>query len=349
MRAVTYRGPHELVVEEHEDRPLAPGEVRVAVESAGVCGTDVRIYKGEHSAYAQATGRIPGHEIVGRIAESTVDELNDGLAVGDLVFVAPNIGCGRCLQCVTGNENLCPETDGIGITLDGGFAEHLVVPARAVEAGNLIPLDEGCKVDTAVLIEPLACVLRGQDKIQVQAGDTVLVAGGGPVGLLHIALASSRGASQVICSEPSPARREAATTAGATTVVDPTSVDLATAVSDATEGLGVDVVITAAPIHALQRAAIGLAAPRGRILFFGGLPKSQPTVELDTNTVHYKELLLAGTTASSLSDCQAAAELVARGDIQLDWMISAVRSLEHFADAVDKVQDASELKVVVKP
>lgn len=349
MRAVTYRGPSNLVVEEHPDRPLEPGEVRIAVEGTGVCGTDVRIYKGEHSAYADAEGRIPGHEIVGRITESAADELGAGLELGSLVFVAPNLGCGHCVQCRTGNENLCPDTDGIGITLNGGFAEQLIVPARAVEAGNLIPLAEDADTDTAVLIEPLACVLRGQAKIDVAQGDSVLVAGGGPIGLLHIALAVTRGASQVICSEPSPARREAALKAGAAVVVDPTQEVLAEVVAGATDGLGMDVVVTAAPIHAIQREALELAAPRGRVLFFGGLPKSRPTVELDTNIVHYKELILAGTTASSLSDCRAAAELVAAGDIELDWMISDVRPLEDFAGAVDKVQDASALKVVVKP
>ncbi len=349
MRAVTYRGPGNLVVEEHPDKPLQPGEVRVAVTGTGVCGTDVRIYKGEHSAYAQAEGRVPGHEIVGRISESAAADLGPGLEIGSLVFVAPNLGCGHCVQCRTGNENLCPDTDGIGITLDGGFADQLVVPARAVEAGNLIALDESCNTDTAVLIEPLACVLRGQSKVDVHDDDTVLVAGGGPIGLLHIALAVTRGASQVICSEPSPARREAATRAGATLTVDPTQDDLAEVVADATDGLGMDVVITAAPIHAIQREALELAAPRGRVLFFGGLPKSRPTVELDTNIVHYKELILAGTTASSLSDCQEAADLVAAGDIDLDWMISDVRPLDDFAAAVDKVQDASALKVVVTP
>jgi len=349
MRAVTYRGPSKLAVEEHPDKPLQPGEVRVAVEGTGVCGTDVRIFKGEHSAYAQAEGRVPGHEIVGRIEESAAADLGPGLAVGSLVFVAPNLGCGHCVQCRTGNENLCPDTDGIGITLDGGFADQLIVPARAVEAGNLITLDEACNTDTAVLIEPLACVLRGQAKIDVQEGDTVLVAGGGPIGLLHIALALTRGAAQVICSEPSPARREAARTAGATLVADPTQGDLAEVVAQATNGLGMDVVITAAPIHAIQREALHLAAPRGRILFFGGLPKSAPTVELDTNVIHYKELIIAGTTASSLDDCREAADLVARGDIDLDWMISDILPLEVFAAAVEKVQDASALKVVVKP
>jgi L-iditol 2-dehydrogenase len=346
MRAVVYHGPRDLPVTDVPDRPLHPGDVRVTVVSAGVCGTDVRIFKGEHSAYADGVGRVPGHEIVGHVVEA--DTLPPGLASGDLVFVAPNIGCGDCRQCTNGNENLCATTDGIGITLDGGFAENVVVPARAVGRGNLIRIGDASGADAAVLIEPLACVLRGQDKIKVGEGDTVLVGGGGPVGLLHIALAKARGASLIICSEPSADRRAAARRAGAAVVVGPSD-DVGAAVAEATDGAGMDVVITAAPAHALQAAALHLAGPTGRVLFFGGLPRSRPTVELDTNTIHYKELTVAGTTASTLDDCRRAADLVDRGRIELEWMVSDRVGLTHFAQAIAKVQDGGARKVVIKP
>jgi len=258
MRAVVYRGPRDLVVADVGPRPLGAGDVRVAVDSAGVCGTDVRIFKGEHSGFANGTGRVPGHEVVGRVSEVGQGVSPPGVAVGDVVFVAPNIGCGVCAQCRRGNENLCPATEAIGISLDGGFAESVLVPARAVEHGNLIPLGS-VSPDAGVLIEPLACVLRGQDKVDVHEGDTVFVAGAGPVGLLHVALARTRGAALVICSEPSAVRRAAAQRAGAVVVVDPTTADPQESVAAATGGLGADVVITAAPVHALQSAALHLA------------------------------------------------------------------------------------------
>jgi len=348
MRAVVYRGPRDLVVADVDVRLLDRGDVRVAVDSAGVCGTDVRIFKGEHSGFANGTGRVPGHEVVGRVSEVGPGVSPPGLAVGDVVFVAPNIGCGVCAQCRRGNENLCPTTEAIGISLDGGFAERVLVPARAVERGNLIPLGS-VSSDAGVLIEPLACVLRGQDKVDVHEGDTVFVAGAGPVGLLHVALARTRGAALVICSEPSAVRREAALRAGAAVVVDPTTADPHESVAAATGGLGADVVITAAPVHALQSAALHLAATGGRVLFFGGLPKSRPTVELDTNLIHYKELSVFGSTASTLDDCRRAAEIVGRGGIELDWMVSDRYALEDFAEAVGRAQDPAALKVVVKP
>ena len=348
MRAVVYRGPRDLVVADVDVRLLDRGDVRVAVDSAGVCGTDVRIFKGEHSGFANGTGRVPGHEVVGRVSEVGPGVSPPGLAVGDVVFVAPNIGCGVCAQCRRGNDNLCPTTEAIGISLDGGFAERVLVPARAVERGNLIPLGS-VSSEAGVLIEPLACVLRGQDKVDVHEGDTVFVAGAGPVGLLHVALARTRGAALVICSEPSAVRREAALRAGAAVVVDPTTADPHESVAAATGGLGADVVITAAPVHALQSAALHLAATGGRVLFFGGLPKSRPTVELDTNLIHYKELSVFGSTASTLDDCRRAAEIVGRGGIELDWMVSDRYALEDFAEAVGRAQDPAALKVIVKP
>jgi len=126
MRAVVYEGPGSLSVVDLPDVALQPGEVRLDVDGCGVCGTDVRIFNGEHSAYEETTGRVPGHEIVGTITELSDAAQLDGLGLGDRVFVAPNIGCGSCLLCAGGNENLCRQTEGIGITRDGGFAERLM-------------------------------------------------------------------------------------------------------------------------------------------------------------------------------------------------------------------------------
>ena len=152
MKVVSYQGPRTLRLDERVDPELAPGEVRLRVEACGVCGTDVRIYKGEHSAYEHARGRVPGHEIVGRVVEIASGDLVEQVALGDRVFVAPNLGCGACAQCASGNENLCRRTEGIGITRDGAFADHLVVPSRAVERGNLIHLHAAVESAAATVI-----------------------------------------------------------------------------------------------------------------------------------------------------------------------------------------------------
>jgi L-iditol 2-dehydrogenase len=349
MRAVVYKGPGVLKLVDLPSPNLAPGEVRIQVEGCGVCGTDVRIFKGEHSAYDDASGRVPGHEIVGRISECSTEAKLDGLQIGDRVFVAPNVGCGACALCVSGNENLCRQTQGIGITRDGGFAEQVTIPAPAVERGNLIKLESTIDPMSATLIEPLACVLRGQQKVDVRVGDTVLVAGAGPVGLLHIALASASGASLIVCSEPSERRRDAAIRAGATDAVDPLNVDITEYIADLTGGAGIDVVITAAPVAQLQTMAVELAAVGGRVLFFGGLPKTRPTIEINSNTVHYREISIWGTTASTNENCREAATLINRGVLDLAWLITDILPIADYASAINKVQDTSAIKVVLDP
>jgi L-iditol 2-dehydrogenase len=348
VRALVYRGPGSLAVEARAQAPLGPGEARVQVESAGLCGTDVRIFSGQHGAYAGVTDRVPGHEIVGRLVEVGAGAASTP-PLGTRVFVAPNFGCGECGFCRHGDENLCRSTQALGITRDGGFAEQVVVPAAAVRSGNLIALGDEQDPSTATLVEPLACVVRGQDKVGLGSGDTVYVAGAGPVGLLHVALARARGASLIVCADRSLTRRTAAERAGADVTLDWSAVDPEAALAELTQGRGVDVVVAAAPSHDLQAQSLRLAAPSGRVLLFAGLPKSRPTVELDTNVIHYKELVVTATTASSLHDCTAAARLLSTELGDLGWVVTDTFSLDDAEAAAARAQDRGALKVVITP
>ena len=348
MRALVYTGPGRLEVQERASVPLGPGEARLAVESAGLCGTDVRIFSGQHGAYAGVTDRVPGHEIVGRLVEvgagAQAASTGGGLPpLGTRVFVAPNVGCGECTFCRHGDENLCRTTQALGITRDGGFADEVVVPAAALRAGNLIALRDDQDPSTATLIEPLACVVRGQDKAGVEPGDTVFVAGAGPVGLLHVALALARGASTVVCSDRSPVRRAAAERAGAASTFDWSTTDPVAAVEELTGGRGVDLAIAAAPSHELAAQTLRLTAPGGRVLLFAGMPRSRPTAELDINEIHYKELTVTATTASSLRDCTEAARLLGSGLGDLGWMVTDAFSLDDAQAAAERAQDRAAL------
>lgn len=348
IQALVYNGPRHLELRSRPLQPLHGGEARVDVTSVGVCGTDLRIVDGAHTAYRGVTGRVPGHEIVGTVSE-IAGRPGSTAVVGDTVFVAPNIGCGQCGRCRRDNENLCARTEALGITLDGGFAQQVVVPAAAVANGNLIRLGAGLHPDTATLLEPLACVVRGQDKARVSAGDRVMVAGCGPIGLLHIALARARGVDLVIASDRSPTRRAAAERAGADVAVDWSTTDPEGVVADLTGHAGADVVIAAAPAPDLQAAALRMAAPEGRVLLFAGLPKTGSGVELDTNLIHYKELTVTGTTASTLSDCRQAVTLLQEQLPNLDWLVTDVFPLDQAMRAVARARDRSALKVVIRP
>jgi L-iditol 2-dehydrogenase len=344
MQALVYHGPGDLLVEERPDPEPGPGEVVLQVGACGICGTDLRIASGRHRAYPDGTVRVPGHEIAGTVAAA-----GDGvsLSVGTPAFVAPNVGCGRCRACREGRVNLCRRMEALGITRDGGFAEYVLVGRDMVEQGNVLTLEEPADPAAIALVEPLACALRGSNACRIGAGDVVVIAGAGPIGLMHVQLALLAEPAAVIVSEPSAARREDAERAGAHAVVAPDT--LADAVHERSAGEGADVVITAAPSARAQQQAVELAAPMGRINFFGGLPSDASQVELDTNLIHYRELIVTGTSANTTEDCRAALELVLSGAVDTAALVGERRSLAHAREAFEAAGSGAVAKVVIEP
>ena len=347
MLAAVYHGPHDIRVEQHPVPEISSGEALLKVVSTGICGTDLRIFHGEHRKYRQGISRIPGHEVVGDIVQ-VGDEVAD-LKVGQRVLLAPNIGCGHCRSCVSGNTNLCVNYQAPGITFDGSFAEFMRIPAAAILQGNLIPISSDIDPAQAALIEPFACVYRGQKVLQISPGELVLIVGAGPIGIMHLMLAKLRGAGKLIVSELVRERLQTAKRYGADRVVNPEHDDLVSVIEDESDGEGADVIIVAAPSHQAQELAIELAAVGGRINFFGGLPKNDSTINLDSNKVHYKELMVTGTTACSTSDCRAAAAIVNSGRIDLSPLIDARFPLKEALDAFATAEKGNSLKVIIEP
>jgi L-iditol 2-dehydrogenase len=347
MLAAVYHGPSDLRVERHPLPEISPSEVLIKVVSTGICGTDIRILHGAHRKYPPGTIRIPGHEVVGDIVK--MGSQVSGLEAGQRVFIAPNMGCGHCRQCVSGNNNLCANYDAIGITLDGSFAEYMRVPESAVSQGNIIPISKDVDPAVAALIEPFACVLRGQNALSIKPGETVLVIGAGPIGSMHMLLARLRGAAVVIVSELIPERVMQAKEMGADRVVNPSEEDLLAVVGEVTDGQGVDAVIVAAPSYKAHEIAIEATAISGRINFFGGLPKDRTEIELNSNLVHYKELVITGTTACSTDDNWGAAAIVSSGRIDLSRLIGARFPLTKANDAFAMAEEGRSRKVIIEP
>jgi L-iditol 2-dehydrogenase len=344
MRALIYHGPNDLRVEDRPTPEPGRGEVALRMGACGVCGTDLRIASGKHRAYPPGTVRVPGHEVAG-----TIVAVGDGvdLREGQRAFVAPNFGCGRCPQCRARRVNLCVRPEAIGINRDGGFADCLLLPANLVAQGNVLPVPEAADLGAVALVEPLACVLRGSGACSIRTGDLVVIVGAGPVGLMHLLIATLAGPSAVIVSQRSEERRRLALEWGADHAVDPES--LATAVGDLSDGRGADVVIVAAPSAKAQRQALEIAAPAARINFFGGLPRDDSEVTLDTNLIHYKELLVTGTTANTTEDCRGALELVLDGSVDTAAFISRRYRLTEADEALAAVGSGETLKVVIEP
>jgi L-iditol 2-dehydrogenase len=223
------------------------------------------------------------------------------------------------------------------------------IPAAAIRQGNVMPVEEAVDPAVAALIEPFACVLRGQNAVDVHDGDIVVVMGAGPIGVMHAKLARLRGALRVIVSEPADGRRQQALELGADRVVDPLNEDLKTAVMEESDGRGADVIIVAAPSKQAQESALEIAATGGRINFFGGLPKQDPTIRFDSNKVHYKELIVTGTTACSTYDCLRAADIVNSGRIDLTPLVTGRFPLREAGQAFAAAADGSNLRVSLEP
>lgn len=346
MRALVYRGPGELELEDRAEPEPAGGDVVIQVEACSICGTDLRIAAGRHRAYTNGAGRTPGHEVVGTVLEPG---LGTRAAIGQKVFVAPNYGCRQCRQCRRGQVNLCECLHAIGITDNGGFAERLLVPAELVDQGNLIPLAEAADPATYALAEPLACALRGSAACHITDGDVVLIFGAGPIGLLHLALARTAEAGAVIVSDPHPEKRGLALAWGASAVSGTDPDDVRAALRRTGSQEGADAVIVAAPATSAHVLALDMARSGGRVNFFAGLPSGRSRIEVDTGLIHYKELLVTGSTGSTNDACRAAIELIAQGRVDAGSLISARVALSSAAEAFALAGSGQAMKVVVLP
>jgi L-iditol 2-dehydrogenase len=295
MRVVRYYAPRDVRVEDAPEPAAGPGELVIRVRNCSLCGTDAKIWRSGHPDLDPP--RVLGHEVAGEVVE--VGRGVGGWSLGDRVQVIAAIPDGTCPECRRGRPSVCPNQERIGYRHDGGFAELMRVPAKvlAVDGVNRVP--EGLSFAEASVAEPLSCVINGQELAGVGEGDTVVVVGAGPIGCLHVRLARARGAARVLLVELNARRLElAAGLVRPDEAVAAADGEAVAAVRELTGGRGADRVIVAAGSGRAQEQAVAMAARRGVVSFFGGLPKDRPTIALDANLVHYRELGLVGANGS---------------------------------------------------
>jgi len=245
---------------------------------------------------------------------------------------------------------MCDDLTAIGYHYDGGFAQYMLVPARAVRNGCVNVLPDNLSYEEAAIAEPLACVINGQELSGVKLGDTVVVIGSGPVGSFHLELARSKGASKTILSEAAQERLDAAKELGTADIyVNPMKEDLAKKVMDETEGRGADVVIVACSVGKAQEQSLQLVAKRGNINFFGGLPKDKPFIQFDSNQIHYKEFTVVGTHGSAPRHNLTAINLISEGRIKAKKYITRTLPLDKVAEGIAAVEKAQGFKTIIKP
>jgi L-iditol 2-dehydrogenase len=326
MRAARLVGKDDLRVETVPEPTLGGGEVLVRVRAAMICGTDLRMVKNGSKVMPVTLG----HELAGVIEE--VGPSVRGYHRGQAVAVAPNYGCGVCDACVAGHGQHCSDLRAIGIHVDGAFAEYVRVPAPAVAQGNLCPVPEGLSFAEAALAEPLSCVYNSFERTHLTPGDSVLIIGAGPIGLLHAKLHRLGGAGLLMIHDLNEQRLSdcARHDPGFVTVGADRPKER---VLELTKGRGADVIVTAASSAAAQQMAFELAALDGRVIFFGGLPPGKEVVGLDTNVIHYKQITVTGTTRQSLAQYRRCLALLGSGKLAVKGVITATYPIEQASEA----------------
>jgi L-iditol 2-dehydrogenase len=338
MRALVCEGPGHVALRELPDPEPGPGEVVVRVEAALTCGTDLKLIRRGHPKVPFPT--VLGHEFCGRIYRA-----GEGapFAEGERVTSAVTGPCGDCPECRAGRPNLC------GTAFDhrvwGTWAEYVSIPARIVRAG-LLRVPDGLSPAAAALLDPLASVLRGLGRLPDPAGRTALVLGAGPIALLFTSLLIRRGAARVLVAGRSPKRLAAHAALGAEGIS--TRESLTTGLRELTRGHGADLVIETTGAPGIADEAPGLAARGGTVLLFAGLTRETRLAVL-AHRIHYDEVTLAGSFHYTAADARSALDLLARGEIPTERLVTAESPLEKYPFVLERLSRGEEMKVAFLP
>ncbi len=263
MKAVAFVAPGKMEVRDFPEPEAAPGEVVVEIAYSGVCGSDIHEYT-SHQPSMRGAGvfqPIMGHEFTGVV--SALGAGIDSLAAGDPVVVHPGGSCGNCFYCTSGVTNLCADQIGTGYRKPGGYAERV-----AIRADQALKLPDASWLEKAALTEPLGVALRGLNRGELQPGETVFIAGGGPIGLLSLLSARIKKAGRIIVSELAESRREMALRLGADHAIDPANV-ASVKVRELTDGLGADLSVEAVGITPTMNDCLAATRRGGRIVVAG--------------------------------------------------------------------------------
>ncbi|MBD1853567.1 zinc-dependent dehydrogenase [Leptolyngbya sp. FACHB-711] len=348
MKAQVFRGVNQLCYEEVPIPEIAPDEVLVQVNVVGLCQSDIK--KIRYPLYEPP--RIFGHETAGTIAK--VGSEVKSWAVGQRVVVLHHIPCMHCAYCLNENFSMCDVYKNISTTAGfapsgGGFADYVKVPGHIVRNGGLIQIPDNITFEQASFVEPTNCCLKAVKKAQIQPGQTVLITGAGPIGLMFIMLVNYFGA-KAIATDLIPSRIEKALNVGATAAFDARDPDLPAQIQGITNGMGVDVSLLAVPSEKAFFQALDCTRKGGKILFFAEFP-DELEIPINPNILYRREIDLMGSYSSSYRVQALAADIVFSQRIDVDALVSDRFSLKDLSAAVEKAVSPTPetLKILIYP
>ncbi len=348
MKAQVFRGVDHLSYEEVPLPEIGADEVLVQVQVVGLCQSDIKKIK--YPLYEPP--RIFGHETAGTIAAIGSDVQN--WQTGDRVVVLHHIPCMHCAYCLNENFSMCEVYKTITTTAGfapsgGGFAEFVKVPGHIVRNGGLMIIPDEVTFEQASFVEPTNCCLKAVKKAQIAPGQTVLVTGAGPIGLMFIMLVKYFGA-RAISTDLMPSRMEKALSVGADAAFDARDPDLINKIQALTQGMGVDVSLLAVPSDKAFFQALDCTRKGGKILFFAEFP-DELEIPINPNILYRREIDLMGSYSSSYRVQSLAADIVFNRRIDVDALISDRYPLKDLAMAVDRATTptADTYKILIFP
>jgi L-iditol 2-dehydrogenase len=346
MRAVVYHAPGDIRKEQVPTPSCGKGEILVKIDACAVCGTDLKAFVSGNVRILAP--KVMGHEFTG-IIETTDKRIKTGFRKGDRVVMATSISCGECYYCRKEQNNLCTDIRPMGFSYEGGMAECVVIPERAIKNGHLIKVTGEIRPEFAALAEPLSCTVNSMENCGVKKGDSVVVVGAGPMGIMNGCMAREFGAKRVIMAEVNKDRLKQCDLFGFNKLVDPGNEDLVRIVKDQTGGLGADVVVVAAPVALPQEQALSLVRKRGTVCLFASLPAGKSLLSFDSRLIHYGELRIVGTSDSTPAQVKKAVKLISEGSIPVKKLVTHVLDLFDFEKAFELMKSGESLRVVLKP
>jgi L-iditol 2-dehydrogenase len=347
MKALRFYAPEDVRLEDVPEPECGPDEVKLKVKACSTCGTDVKIfYNGHQNITPPAT---MGHEIAGEVVE--VGANVSGWTPGDRAQVIAAVPCGECYECKKGWMAVCQNQTSVGYQYDGGFADYIIIPRQVLRVDGLNRIPDNVGYDEASAAEPFACAINAQELLGIEEGDTVVVFGAGPIGCMHIRIARGvhRCGPVYLVDVNADRLKMSADAVQPEETIDGSEVDVVDRVMELTGGRGADVIITATAANITQEQAIAMAARNGRISFFGGLPKTNPTITCDSNVVHYRQLHIHGANGSAPEHNKRALEYISTGQVPVKDLITEHIPLDRVLDAFRIVKAGEAIKVTVVP
>ena len=344
MKMMAYRfwGPLDIRYEEVEIPQLQEGEVLVKVEAALTCGTDVKTYRRSHPVLIKSVPSGFGHEFAGIITDANGVE---GFKNGDRVVAANSAPCGECFYCQKEQYNLCENLQ----FLNGAYAQYVVIP-KLIAQKNLIKIPDNLPFEYAAFTEPLANVVHGMSRVNIQKGDTVGICGLGPIGLFFAKLAKMKGA-KVIAAARNPLKLKMAKEfAQVDEIIDLTKCDnlVDTFISFSAEKRGLDLAIECVGLPEIWQNMFNSTRKGGQVLLFGGC-KSGTEVCFDAKKMHYDEVNIISIFHHTPHYIRKSLELIASGEIDVSKLITETLPLEKLEDAMKSHIKGDVIKFLIKP